>query len=228
MYIASFTFGVHCMKCVTYKMVHSYSLCLEKRWQHSEREADLVLWFLIWPTFIQNSKYEPWTFDLSASYSADLKLVIIAAWRVKEREYMVCWSHSLVASYYKAFRGTWTLCPPLETSWIRDFKWRPLFTCHRNHILQEHHPHSHTLSSTGIDKNGKSNCLETSQACIIHLYKAFSSAAHAEACQTRRHGMTIMTTVMSGERWIVLNIFPRCCQLREDAVLTKHVVFFKR
>ncbi len=41
MYIASFTFGVHCMKCVTYKMVHSYSLCLEKRWQHSEREADL-------------------------------------------------------------------------------------------------------------------------------------------------------------------------------------------
>lgn len=35
---------------------------------------------------------------------------------------------------------------------------------------------------------------------LIHLYKAFISLAHAEACQTRRHGMTIMTTVMSGEQ----------------------------
>lgn len=119
------------------------------------------LWFLIWPTFIQSSKYEPWTFDLSACYSADLKLVIIAAWRVKRQNICFVGATAWWLLIPKHLEGQ--ECPPLETSWLRDFYWRPLFTGHRNHILQEHHPHSHTLSSTGIDKN---NCLETSQACI--------------------------------------------------------------
>lgn len=62
---------------------------------------------------------------------------------------------------------------------------------------------------------------KTRKHVLLRLYEAFSCLAHAETCQTlRRHGMTSMTTVMSEKQKTVHKMLSRCCQLREDVVLT--------
>lgn len=97
---------------------------------------------------------------------------------------MVRWSRSLAATYSQAFGGTGTACPPLETSWLRTASADPYSlaaepTFSRNVILIHtlHHPQE-------LTRKARITVWKPHRHVLFYLYKAFSSVAHAEACQT--------------------------------------------
>lgn len=97
---------------------------------------------------------------------------------------MVRWSHSLAATYSQAFGGTVTACPPLETAWLRtpspdtsSLATETTFSRNIIPIPTIYHPQE-------LTRMVRITVWKSHRHVLFHLYKAFSSVAHDEACQS--------------------------------------------